>query len=207
MFRPMVKSSCLIACLLAASFALAQTEFSADIVNTGREGGGKKAKIYFGKDKMRIESAEQRGMGGAFIMDLSAHTSIVVMDQQHMYMEVPIQMQGRRDPYHFFQAGDAENACPDWLAQPSNKGGTCRKVGTETVNGRSAVKYEGTNAEGKSGTVWLDPKLRFPLKWQGENGGSGELQNIKEGLQPASLFEIPADYKKFDMGGMMQQQH
>ncbi|MFZ0733291.1 MAG: hypothetical protein WAM79_13260 [Candidatus Sulfotelmatobacter sp.] len=205
MLRPMVKSSCLIVCLLAASFALAQ-EFSADIVNTGREGAGKKAKIYFAKDKMRIESAEQRG-GGAVIVDLAAHTSTILMDQQHMYMEMPVQMADKRDPYHFFHIGDVENACSDWLAQPSNKGGTCHKVGTETVNGRSAVKYEGTNAEGKSGTVWLDPKLHFPLKWQGENGQTGELQNIKEGSQPASLFEIPAGYQKFDMGGTMQHQN
>ena len=30
-------------------------------------------------------------------------------------------------------------------------------------------------------------------------GASGELQDIKEGSQPASLFEIPSDYQKFQM--------
>jgi len=74
------------------------------------------------------------------------------------------------------------------------------------VNGRSTVKYEGTNAKGETGTIWLDPKLRFPVKWQGKNG-SGELQNIKEGAQPASLFEIPDGFTKFDMGSMMQKQN
>lgn len=207
MFRPMVKIACAIVCLLAASVALAQSEFSADIVTTGREGGGKKAKIFFGKDKVRIETAGERGMGGTVIMDLTAHTSTMVMDQQRMYMQVPIQMQNQRDPYHFFRTGDVENACADWLALPANKGGTCHKVGTETVNGRSAVKYEGTNAEGKSGTAWLDSKLHFPLKWVSDNGNNWELQNIKEGSQPSSLFEVPADYKKFDMGGMMQRQN
>jgi hypothetical protein len=34
-----------------------------------------------------------------------------------------------------------------------------------------------------------------------------ELRNIKEGPQPASLFEIPSDYTKFDMGSMMQRRH
>lgn len=207
MFRPVVKIACAIVCLLAASFALAQTEFSADIANTGREGGGKNAKVYFGKDKIRFESSRQEGMGGAVIVDLSAHTSTMVMDQQHMYMEMPIQMASKRDPYHFFRAGDPENACPDWLAQPANKGGTCHKVGNDTVNGRSVVKYEGTNAEGKSGKAWLDPKLRFPVKWEESDGSGWELQNIKEGTQPANLFEIPAGYKKFDMGGMMQRQN
>ncbi len=86
------------------------------------------------------------------------------------------------------------------------RGGSCHKIGSETVNGRSTVKYEGTNAKGETSNVWVDPKLRFPVKWEGKNG-SWELRNIQEGTQPASLFEIPADYKKFDMGnmgGMMQ---
>jgi len=53
--------------------------------------------------------------------------------------------------------------------------------------------------------MWLDPKLRFPVKWEGKNG-SGELRNIQEGSQPSSLFEIPSGYTKFDMGAMMKQQ-
>jgi hypothetical protein len=52
--------------------------------------------------------------------------------------------------------------------------------------------------------VWLDPKLRFPVKWQGKSS-AGELRNIQEGTQSASLFEIPAGYTKMDIGHMMQQ--
>ncbi len=77
-------------------------------------------------------------------------------------------------------------------------------MGNEQVNGRSTVKYEGTDSKGEKGSVWLDSKVRFPIKWQGKDG-SGELQNIQEGPQPASLFEIPAGYNKFEMPqGMMQ---
>ena len=195
----------LLAVLLPATFTIAQTEFSADMVET-QKGEGPQAKIYFGKDKIRFEPTKKdpRG-GGAMILDLSTQTSTVVMEQQHMYMQLPQQMANQRNMYHFFRTGDVENACTDWLAQSWNKGGTCHKVGSDTVNGRSTIKYEGTNAKGESGTMWLDPKLRFPVKWQGKNGG-GELQNIKEGAQPASLFEIPAGYTKFDMGAMMKQQ-
>ena len=200
----MTRVSCFVAVLVLASVALAQTEFSADIVNTAKDGNPVQAKIYFAKDKMRFEPAEknQRGMG-AFILNVSTQTSTVLMDQQHMYMEMPAQTINQRNAYNFFRTGDAENACADWLAQPWNKGGTCHKAGSETVNGRSTVKYEGTNAKGETGTVWLDPKLRFPVKWEGKNGG-GELRNIQEGSQPANLFEVPAGYTKFDMGSMMQ---
>lgn len=205
MTRLITRICLLLAVLLPATFTIAQTEFSADMVET-QKGEGPQAKIYFGKDKIRFEPTKKdpRG-GGAMILDLSTQTSTVVMEQQHMYMQLPQQMANQRNMYHFFRTGDVENACTDWLAQSWNKGGTCQKVGSDTVNGRSTIKYEGTNAKGESGTMWLDPKLRFPVKWQGKNGG-GELQNIKEGAQPASLFEIPAGYTKFDMGAMMKQQ-
>jgi outer membrane lipoprotein-sorting protein len=198
----MTRVSCFVAVLALASVALAQTEFSAEIVDTQKP--GTQAKIYMAKDKMRVEPADknQRGMG-AFIMNLTTQTSTVLMDQQHMYMELPAQTAAQRNPYKFFRTADAENACSDWLQLSWNKGGTCHKVGNETVNGRSTVKYEDTNANGEAGTIWVDPKLRFPVKWQGKNG-SGELRNIQEGSQPASLFEIPAGYIKFDMGSMMQ---
>jgi len=77
-------------------------------------------------------------------------------------------------------------------------------VGNETVNGRSAVKYEGTNSGGEPSSVRLDPKLRFPVKRQGKSS-SGELRNIQEGAQSASLFEIPQAQSKMDIGNMMQQ--
>jgi len=196
--------SLLFAVFLSATLTIAQTEFSAEVFD--RTKPEPQAKVYFGKDKIRFESEtkDPRG-GGARIMNLATQSSTVVMDQQHMYMELPAQVAAQRNTYHFFRTGDVDSACSDWLAQSWNKGGTCHKVGSDTVNGRSTVKYEGTNSRGESGTVWLDPKLRFPVKWEGKNG-SGELRNIQEGAQPASLFEIPASYTKFDMGAMMKQQ-
>ena len=204
MTRLITRTGLLFAVFLSTRFTIAQTEFSAEIFD------GKKsepqAKVYFGKDKIRFESEKKDPRGvGAMIMNLATQSSTVVMDQQHMYMELPAQIAAQRNTYHFFRTGDVDSACSDWLAQSWNKGGTCHKVGNDTVNGRSTVKYEGTNSRGEAGTMWLDPKLRFPVKWEGKNGG-GELRNIQEGAQPASLFEIPSGYTKFDMGAMMKQQ-
>jgi hypothetical protein len=56
------------------------------------------------------------------------------------------------------------------------------------MNGWSAVKCEGTNSSGEPSSVWL---LGFPVKWQGRSS-AGELRNIQEGTQSASLFEILA---------------
>src|SRR5258708_26903165 len=206
MLRLIIRNSCFIAVLLAANFALGQNEFSAEIVNTEKSDNPVQAKIYFAKDKMRIESQERNARGGgAYIMNFATETALVIMDQQHMYMEMPAQAQTRGMSYSFFRTGDVENACGDWLKLAKNKGGTCHKIGNETVNGRSTVKYEGTNSSGETSDVWLDPKLRFPVKWQGKNSG-GELRNIQEGSQQSSLFEVPSGYTKMDMGGMMQYQ-
>jgi hypothetical protein len=50
----------------------------------------------------------------------------------------------------------------------------------------------------------VDTELRCVVK-TGEAAGGFELRNIHEASQPASLFEVPAGYTKFDMGGMMKQ--
>jgi hypothetical protein len=204
MIRSAMKTLCAISFLLLASFALTQTEFSGEIVDLQKQGTPSEAKIYFAKDKVRIEPIAGNGAsrGGVVVMNLTTQSSTVLMDQQHMYMEIPAQAQEQRMAYNFFRTGDAENACADW--QTHHEGGNCHKVGSDTVNGRSTVKYEATSASGETNTFWLDSKLRFPVKWESKNH-AGELRDIQEGSQPPSLFEVPAGYTKFDMSGMMQQ--
>ena len=204
--RRMIHTSCFIALLIVGSLAIAQTEFSAEVVDSGAKAGRGPTKVYFGKNKMRfdaLDSSDPRG-GGSVIFDLGAESWVVLMEKQHMYMEMPAKMMESRGMFAFFKSGDVDNACADWLKMEHNKGGTCHKAGSETVNGRNTVKYEGTNSTGEANTVWLDSKLRFPVKWQNKNNG-GELRNIQEGSQPASLFDIPAGYTKMDMSGMMKQ--
>ncbi len=212
MLRWIARISCFFALMLAASFLLAQTEFSAELVDLLKPGAPSQGKIYFAKAKMRIESQSSARTGGAVIVNFATQTSMVLMAERHMYMEMPAQAQSQRMAYTaaFFQTGDVENACGDWQKIGSHQGSSCHKVGSETINGRSTVKYETTNASGDVGHFWLDPKLRFPVKWDGKNN-SGELRNIQEGTQPASLFEAPAGFTKFEMpagmGGAMQQPH
>ncbi len=211
MLRSLTRIFCFFVLTLAARFALAQTEFSAEIVDLQKPGTPTQGKIYFAKDKMRIESQASARTGGAVIVNFATQTSMVLMAERHMYMEMPAQAQSQRMAYTaaFFQTGDVENACSDWQ-KIGHQGNSCHKVGSETINGRSTVKYETSNASGDVSHFWLDPKLRFPVKWDGKNSG-GELRNIQEGTQSSSLFEAPAGYTKFEMpagmGGMMQPPH
>lgn len=204
MLRKMARALCFFVLMLAASLLVAQAEFSADIVDLKKP--DQPVKAYFGKDKMRLESLgnSSRG-GGAIIVNFATQTSTILMPQQHMYMEVAAQTQNQRMGYasSFFRTGDVENACGDWQKLTTNKGSSCHKVGSDSVSGRNTVKYEATNASGEVSHFWLDPKLRFPVKWDGKNS-AGELRNIQEGPQSASLFEVPAGYTKMDMGSMMQ---
>jgi hypothetical protein len=206
MLRSIGRLAFFVIMVLAASFTIAQADFSAEIVDLQKTGAPSQAKMYFTKDKIRIETQGNSSRGGAVIMNLTTHTTLILMPQQHMYMDMPVQMQAQRMSYAsaFFQTGDAENACGDWQKTANAQGASCHKVGNETINGRSTVKYEATSANGDVSHFWLDPKLRFPIKWQGKNS-DGEVRNIQEGAQPASLFEIPAGFSKMDMGAMMQQ--
>jgi hypothetical protein len=179
--------------------AFAQDEFSADLYNAQN---GKdlvsQGKIYMAKDKLRMETQQRGSPGGVLIVNLATQTSSLLMPQQKMYMEMPYGQGPQRQAFSFFRTSDVSNACGDWQKLATNRGATCRKVGSETVNGRSTVKYEGIQADGTTSYVWLDPGLRFPVKWQTKSGG-GELRNINVSSPPASLFEIPAGYQKMQM--------
>lgn len=208
MLRFTIKSCCPFVLVLVAALAAGQTEFSGDVVDTGTQGAPTQAKIYIGKNNVRIEpqKSQMGAMGGAIILNMATQTSTMLLQQQHMYMELPMQIANRENPWKLFRTTDPENACPDWLQLQQNKGGTCHKLGSDTVNGRHVVKYDGTNSDGKHGTMWVDPKLAFPVKWQDDEGNSEEVRNIQEGTQAASLFEIPAGFTKMDMSRIMQMQ-
>ncbi|HYM03355.1 MAG TPA: hypothetical protein VET85_10440 [Stellaceae bacterium] len=193
---------------LFAAPALAQ-QFSADMVQTGphasREGAPLQQKIYVADGKMRAESGGPTGR--VMIADGKTKTAFMVMPQQKSYVEM--HQMGR------MTAGwamiDANDACPQWQQMAKNsgrkesEGWTCKRLGSETVNGRTAVKYEATAPDGGMFHAWVDPKLSFMIKTQGPEGDGMELRNIQEGPQSASLFEPPADYRKIEMPAMPRQ--
>ena len=79
----------------------------------------------------------------------------------------------------------------------------CKQIGSENVNGRSAAVWEvqvgmGTIQLG-TWTVWVDSQWKMTVKWRTADGTTGELENIQLGPQPASLFELPADYRRQDL--------
>lgn len=199
----------LVAFLVIAPLANAQ-DFSADVVSTRQDGNGGRGKIYSTKDKVRWETQDQNSsmMGmSAIVIDEAQGKNFVLIEQRHMYVESFPGMTRMPLIAQFWHVQDVGDACPQWKRmaeqyKTDKNWGSCTKVGNDTVNGRSAVKYEGVSTKGEKSYYWIDTKLKCVIKGDSPTGGM-ELRNIQEGPQPASLFEIPAGYTKFDMGGMM----
>jgi len=197
---------CCLAGIIGIGHGARAQEFSADVANA--KGNGHLNKVYAGKTKVRFEANDQNSSMGpvAIILDDTQGKYVVLMPQRRMYMDSLPGTMVKQFLTHFWHVQDPDDACPEWKktadqAGASQNWGSCTKVGSDTVNGRSAVKYEGVDKKGEKTHIWVDTKLRCVVKTD-ETSGGFELRNIQEGSQPASLFEIPADYTKFDMGAM-----
>jgi len=182
--------------LLIGAYAQAPgiSPFSADM-KVNHSGGSSTGKIFFDAGHMRMEMTEQ-GHNVIMITDSKTQVSDMVMPQQKMYMEFRGKsMMGRRMPdVHSF---DSSNPCA------SEPGSSCKKLGTETVNGRVCDKWQFSHNGGETTTYWIDQKLHFPIKSVNSDGSGMEFSNIKEGAQDPALFQPPAGYRKMDMSGMM----
>jgi hypothetical protein len=180
--------------------------FSADMATTSSHGNlNMTGKVYFSLPNMRIDMNNVSGakssgpMGGkmSIIVDTPAKKMYMLMTEQHMYMEFSTDQNSpmtQRMPniQDMIKSGDM---CA------GHEDATCKKVGTESIDGRACDKWEMTEKSGKTETFWMDQKLHFPIKMV-----SGDMTtvytNIKEGAQDASIFKVPAGFQKFDMGSM-----
>ncbi|MCU1284201.1 MAG: hypothetical protein JWO13_551 [Acidobacteriales bacterium] len=177
-------------------------QFSADISVSNPDSQPMKGKMFFGAGKVRMDMNSQRGEMST-ITDSATQKSIVLMHEMKMYMETNLAGGPggrRRGPKMPDIKALSENPCA------SEKDMTCKKVGTETVNGRSCDKWEFTNTTDpkQNRTAWVDQKTHLPMKSVGADGTTFEFTNFKEGPQDAKNFEVPKDYQKFDMSAMRQ---
>jgi len=225
----LARISCFFIFLIAATAALAQSDFSADIVNLQKPETPGLARIYFANDKRRIEmqasggddtiiarlaqpTATKNGAhmqvgggGDVIILDFATHTSTVLWPAQKAYAQGPSKSVGPAelyDLYVYVHAADPDNACAEWMQRPGSQGETCRNLGHETVNGRSTVKYE-LSCYGEVCHLWIDRNLHALIKRESK-WNSTELRNIREEPQMPSLFEVPSDYSSTTLSGTIK---
>jgi hypothetical protein len=195
----LVRTAFLFALFLLVGLAAGQEQWSAVVVDTGKQDAPTSLKIYFGGEKVRLEPQMwvRGSTPGPFILyDRTTRTGFLVSPANHSYSEAPSEM---IEQYRGFAAGwNIDTFCTGWLKTQTNRDGTCKRLSDESVNGREALRYEATNSNGAMTRLWFDSKLRMLVKWEaGKNGG--EMRNIQEGPQPSSIFEIPAGYAKSEL--------
>jgi hypothetical protein len=165
-------------------------DFSADVFNTGKN-AAKSGALYVKGNKMRIDRADGSPEQSAplVMVDMDSHMVTIMDVANHAYMKTEV---GPEQSLSFFRSRDANNACAELQKMASMT--DCKKSGTETVNGRQAIKYTGKSDDGKPVVMWVSPEVNFVVKWQTKSDETGELKNVKLGPQSDSLFDIPAGY-------------
>ncbi len=173
--------------------------FSADMAMKMKDGKNLSGKVYFSGTKLRQEMMTN-GQQVIQIIDLKREVSDMLMPQQKMYMEMSYSdaLKQRRGPkMPDLKAYDPNNPC----AQSPDM--TCERAGSETVNGRATEKWIFKNKKNAYAfTTWVDQKIHYPIRTASDEFEMN-LTNVQEGMPTASLFEIPAGYRKFDLSGMM----
>ncbi len=167
--------------LLVVPAAARGAEFSAlmMIKDSGKLMPGK---IFVQDGKMRQEFSDEEGQTFTIVRP-DKKAVYVVLPQDRAYVEIPLKA---KLPGQFVQIP------PDAIAK--------RQVGTETVNGYLADKFEVTvrGSEGtEKQTYWTAQKLGLPIKMAVSGRDfSIEYKGIKEGKQPDRLFDPPPGFKK-----------
>jgi hypothetical protein len=182
------------------------SEFSADIVSRDAAGSpiGAAARLYVSGRKVRIETPE--AAAGFLLMDEDAQAAYFVRPAQRIFMDAK---QSSRLTQIFIPV-DPDDPCRRWqaaavIAGMPKAGGEwhCERLGDELVGDRRATPYQVASAE-SAGRRWVDRDLEFPVKLLAADGTTIALEHIRIEAQPASLFDIPQGFRKFDPRALIE---
>jgi hypothetical protein len=173
-------------CLPGAAHAV---EYSADAVFHGNRGASGTNKIYISNGKIRVQPTGDPAyeiFDGAKKID-----DIVVPAKKLIIAQGPKTAQLRGVRY---------SVGPDLCAKISTPAApaTCKKLGSELVNGRVAEKWQfnrTVHGRNLASTIWIDRSLDAIVKVLRDGKVSYELLNVHFAPQPASLFVIPAGFQ------------
>jgi hypothetical protein len=179
-------------------------EFSADVTTVDTEGQfGAAGKLSVSGGRVHFETPDVPN--AFFLVSSNPNGAYLIRPTQRVFMDAG---QSSR-VILLFVSVNPDDPCPQWLAMsklasiPDQNSQQetqwrCDRVGNDTISGRNTVRFQAATLDGRRRTGWIDPLLRFPLKIVAEDGTTFELRNIVEEAQPASRFEIPPGFIKFD---------
>lgn len=189
------------AALLFFGDAARAQEFAGDLVGSDASGKTPQAvgKIFVAKGNVRIETRELAD--GYFLIPRRQRAAYFVRPAQHVFMDA--KQSSQLTP--FFIPVDPDNPCRQWRAAAQIAGTKdgdgewrCDRLGTESVDGRTAEKYRATVSPDKTIYGWIDRDLKIPLRVQSAEGALTEIRNLKIDQQESALFQMPDGYRKFD---------
>jgi hypothetical protein len=192
--------------------AMQLPDLSADMVNT-TNGKVSRGRIYHTANKDRVDTTTHLpAMMGQPALDRETHM-ITDREQKIIYLVDPqkklilvnyaLQIVSRDGPDRSPDKSCAELAKASGSMVAMKGASNCKQLGSENVNGRDAAIWEvqvgmGANRLG-TWTVWVDSQWNMAVKWRTADGATGELENVQFGLQSASIFVLPTDYRRQDL--------
>jgi hypothetical protein len=189
-----------------ASVAAVAQEFSGNVVTTNPDKDTVVApgRVLVADGKVRLELPDFPG--GYFLVDPSADIAYFVKPTRRVFMEA--RQSSRLAP--ILVALDPDAPCEQWqavgritgLGDP-NRAWQCTRLGTELIDGRETIRYQAVAPDASSYDVWIDPKIRFPVRVRVEVGVVTDIKDIEEKPQPSEAFELPSGYGKFDPQGLI----
>ena len=121
-----------------------------------KERGVIRNKIYVARGKMRMEA---QGPGGneasVVIVDAGRQITYLLVPDQKAYAEADTFGSVYSAGLRLLQPVDPERPCAgfrEYVRQQS-----CKKLGSESVNGRNTQKWEINSTRGGKGYLWVDP--------------------------------------------------
>jgi hypothetical protein len=183
--------------------AMAQ-QFSADIVMT-RDGATVPAgRLWVREARVRIETPELPS--GFLLVDVAKPSAYFVRPATRIYMDARQSSRLSR----LLVPVDPEEPCRRWQAMAELAGAAgqaewhCEHAGPEEIGDRGADVVRVTGAEAREFVAWLDRERRFPLRIKTAEGAVIALEHIRDEAQPAPLFELPPDARKFSPEALIE---
>jgi hypothetical protein len=180
--------------------AHAQT-FSADVVTTTARGANtRRGRVFVSNNMVRIETPDIPS--GFFLVDSTRGMAWFVRPEQRLFMDARLSSPLTR----LLVTVDPEKACQVWQTMEANaipiqtgsESWTCELLASESRDERPLLRYRVTSRQQQRSDRWVDPALRFPVRVEGADGAIVVLEHPLHAPQPATLFAIPPDYRKFD---------
>lgn len=175
---------------------------------------------YCKGSKIRFESNDREGMGGAFILDTKNNDALIIVPAQKMYMTYPFKN----------MLGAASDTMKNKLKEEIDKGNLKMTSETKNINGFECEKWIFKGDDGTNGEAWMTKGIKNffffsnPMRrsnepeWQKKLTGEGyfpmmvttknedgevestmEVKSIEKKSLDDSLFNPPSDYKKMDI--------